>query len=98
MSKGHLGCTSHWRNNMARRKGFLHAVAQAQRDAERRQRADLQAQSQRAKELERARKAYQKAQEAAQKAQAQQIAQAQKEQARLYLESRNAEVDLLNEQ
>lgn len=72
---------------MARRSGFAHAMAQSQREAEKRRKAQLREQTQRARELERAQKAYEKAQ-----------ALAEKEQARLYIESRIAEVELMNEQ
>ena len=76
---------------MSRRSGFLHAMAKAQRDAERRKVAQLHAQQQLqtqiAKQAAQAQKAYL----------ASQIAD-QKERARLYTESRIAEVALQNEQ
>ncbi len=76
---------------MARRSGLLHALVQAQREAERmhiaqmRKQAQLQTQAERA--AEKARKDYERAQLAD-----------QKERARLYTDSRIAQVDLQNEQ
>ena len=72
---------------MPRRTGFAHAIAQSRRDAEQRRKAQLREQTQRAKELERAQKAYQKSQQLE-----------EKDRARLYVESRVAEVELMNEQ
>jgi restriction system protein len=76
---------------MTRRSGFLHALAQAQREAERKRTAQLrnltQLQTQAAKAAEKARKEFEHAQLAD-----------QKERARLYSESRIAQVDLQNEQ
>jgi restriction system protein len=76
---------------MARRSGFLHALAQAQREAERKRTAQLrnlaQLQTQAAKAAEKARKEYERAQ-----------LTDQKERARLYTESRIAQVNLQNEQ
>ncbi len=70
---------------MTRRRGSLYARAQAQRDAEKKRLA--QAQTQAARAADRAQKAYLAAQ----------IAD-QKERARLYTESRVAQVALQNEQ
>src|SRR5690242_10994938 len=76
---------------MARRSGFLHAMARAQREAERKraaqQRAMVIAQTQAARAAEKARKDYERA-----------IVADQKERSRLYIESRMAQVDLQNEQ
>lgn len=72
---------------MTRRTGFAHAITQSRREAEQRRKTQLREQTQRAKELERAQKAYQKSQQLA-----------EKERARLYVESRIAEVELMNEQ
>lgn len=76
---------------MARRKGFVYALAQAQREAERKRVAQMRAlekaQTQAAREAIRARKEYESALKAN-----------QKEQARLYTESRIAQVNLQNEQ
>src|SRR5437763_758877 len=75
---------------MARRSRFLHALAQAQREAERVRIAQLrmqtQLQTQAARAAEKARRDYERAQLAD-----------QKERARLYTESRIAQVDLQNE-
>ena len=72
---------------MARRSGFLHAIAQAQRQAERQRiaqvRAQAQAQTQAAQTVEKAQKAYLNAQKAN-----------QKERARLYTESQVGQVAL----
>src|SRR5258707_12618683 len=90
---------------MARRSGFLHAIAQAQRQAERQRvaqvRAQAQARTRAAQTVEKAQKAYlsaQKARLSAQKAHADAQKAAQKESERLYIESRVAEVALQNEQ
>lgn len=76
---------------MARRSGFLHALAQAQRAAERQRNAQLRererAQTQAAKAAEKARKEYERA-----------VTADQKERARLYTESRITQVDYQNEQ
>src|SRR5579859_2731341 len=80
---------------MARRSGILRTLVQAQREAERRRIAQLrqqaQLQTQAAKAAEKARKDYERALQAEQKAD-------QKERTRLYIESRNAQVNLQNEQ
>ncbi len=83
---------------MARRKGLLHALAQAQREAERQQVAQLRAQTKAAQEAERARKAYLRSQERSAKDFERAQKQYEKEQAQLYVESRMAEVELKNEQ
>lgn len=72
---------------MARRSGILHAMAQAQREAEKRRIAQMRAQTQIAREAERAQRAYLNAQKAT-----------QRESELLYFESRAAEVALQNEQ
>ena len=76
---------------MARRSGFLHAVMQAQRQAERNRiaqfNAQQKAQTQAAKAAAKAQKDYENA-----------MRSDQKERARLYTESRIAQVDLQNEQ
>ena len=76
---------------MTRRSGIVRTLVRAQHDAERRRAAQLrqqvQLQTQAAKAAEKARKDYERAQQAD-----------QKERARLYAESRNAQVDLQNEQ
>ena len=76
---------------MARRSGFLHAMIQAQREAERKraaqQRAMVRAQTQVARAAEKARKDYERALVADQKVRTQ-----------VYIESRMAQVDLQNEQ
>lgn len=76
---------------MARRSGILRTLVQAQREAERRHVAQLrqqvQLQTQAAKAAEKARKDYERALQAD-----------QKERARLYAESRIAQVNLQNEQ
>ena len=76
---------------MARRSGIVHALVKAQHDAERRRAAQLrqqvQFQTQAAKAAEKARKDYERA-----------LLADQKERARLYTESRNAQVNLQNEQ
>src|SRR5579859_2758257 len=75
---------------MARRSGFLHAMVQAQREAERKRAAQLRgmekAQTQAARAAEKARKDYERA-----------AIYSQKERARLYIESRMAQIDLQNE-
>src|SRR5258708_2931764 len=76
---------------MARRSGLLHGLVRAQREAERKRVAQMRMQArfqtQAAKAAERARKDYERAQLAD-----------QKERARLYTESRIAQVNLQNEQ
>ena len=76
---------------MTRRGGFVRAVAQAQRETERRKRQQalnsIKAQSQAAKIAEQTKKAYERA-----------SATEQKERARLYTESRLAHVNLQNEE
>ncbi len=76
---------------MARRSGFLHAMMQAQRQAERNRitqiNAQQKAQSQIAKAAAKAQKDYENA-----------VKSDQKERARLYVESRIAQVDVQNEQ
>ena len=76
---------------MTKRSGFVRTLVKAQHDAERRQATQLrqqaQIQTQAAKAAEKARKDYERAQQAD-----------QKERARLYAESRIAQVDLQNEQ
>jgi restriction system protein len=76
---------------MARRSGFLHAVMQAQRQAERNRivqfNAQQKAQTQAARAAAKAQKDYENA-----------VRADQKERARLYAESRIAQVDVQNEQ
>lgn len=72
---------------MARRSGLVRAIAQAQREAERKRIAQERAQTQAAKAAAQAQKAYQRAQ----------IAD-QKERARLYAESRAAQVAMQNDE
>ena len=72
---------------MARRSGLLRAIAQAQREAERKRIAQTRAQTQAAKTAAQAQKAYQRAQ----------IAD-QKERARLYAESRAAQVAMQSDE
>ena len=72
---------------MSRRSGFLYQMAKAGREAERIRAAQLRAQSAAAREAERAQRAYERA-----------VAQTEKERARLYTESRIAQVSLQNEQ
>ena len=76
---------------MARRSGFLHAIAQAQREAERKRQAHFREmeriQTQAAKAAEKARRDYEKA-----------VNADQKERARLYAESRIAQVNYQNDQ
>ncbi len=72
---------------MARRSSLLRAIAQAQREAERKHLAQARTQTQVAKAAAQAQKAYERAQ----------IAD-QKERARLYLESRTAQVAMQNEE
>ncbi len=76
---------------MARRSGLVHALARAQRDAEKKRLAHYREmdklQSKAAKEAEKAKKAYEQAKTAD-----------QKERARLYVESRIAQVNYQNEQ
>ena len=87
---------------MARRTGLLHAIAQAQRENERRQKAQQRIiannQSKAAIVAEKARKDYEKALIASQKDYEKAQKATQKEQERLYLESRITQVDLQNEQ
>ncbi len=70
---------------MGRSRGFTSTMIQMQREAERRQRAQATAQRRAVVDAERARRAYERAQ-----------ASEAKERQRLYLETRNAEVALLN--
>src|SRR5438105_4176772 len=72
---------------MARRSSFAYRMAQYQREVERQSRAQQRAQMAAAREAERARKAYERAQ-----------VTEEKERKRLYLESRVAEVDAMNEE
>src|SRR5258706_5465811 len=72
---------------MARRSGLLHAIAQAQREAERKQKAQLREMNQAARAAEKARKDYERA-----------VTADQKERARLYTESMIAQVNYQNEQ
>src|ERR687893_75282 len=72
---------------MGRNRGFTAALIQIQREAERRARAEAAAATRMAREADRARRAYERAQAAD-----------AKERARLYVESRVAEVELCNEQ
>lgn len=72
---------------MARRSGLVRAIAQAQREAERMRIDQERAQTQAAKAAAQAQKAYQRAQ----------IAD-QKERARLYAESRAAQVAMQNDE
>ncbi|MEO8606836.1 MAG: restriction endonuclease [Chloroflexota bacterium] len=83
---------------MARRKSFMTVVTQAARQAERARDRQVRQQTQLAKEGERAQKAYMRAIEQAVKADAKAQKEAEKEQAKLYIESRIAQVDLQNEQ
>src|SRR6266516_3618569 len=79
------------KDDMTRRSGIFHAIAQAQRNAEKQRltqmRAQAKSQTQAARAADRAQKAYLAAQKAD-----------QKERARLYTESRVAQVVLQNEQ
>ena len=72
---------------MARRSGLLHAIAQAQLEAERKQKAQPREMNQAARAAEKARKDYERA-----------VTADQKERARLYTESRIAQVNYQNEQ
>jgi len=72
---------------MARRKGIVHTLVQAQHAAEKQRTAQLRTQTQLARAAVQAQKAYERAQVAD-----------QKERARLYAELRNAQVALQNEQ
>lgn len=72
---------------MARRSSYAYRLAQRQRELERQARAQDQAVLAAAREAERARKAYERAQ-----------ALDEKERKRLYLESRTAEVEAMNEE
>src|SRR3989454_319000 len=76
---------------MTRRSSFLHAIVQSQREAERRRKAQMRAQAQARTQAAQTAEKAQKAYLAAQKAD-------QKERARLYTESRVAQVVLENEQ
>ena len=76
---------------MTRRSSLVTMLQQADRAAERSRKQELARQTKRAKEAERAQKLYMKALEQQSKADA-------KERARLYTESRIAQVDLQNEQ
>jgi restriction system protein len=83
---------------MARRKGFLHELAKAQRAAEKQRERVIREQTKAAKEAERAQRAYLRAQEQAARASAQAQKAYTQEQARLYIEARIAQVALQNEQ
>src|SRR5260221_10645999 len=72
---------------MARRSGLFHALIQAERAAERSHMAQMREQAQAARAAEKARKDYERALQAD-----------QKERARLYSESRIAQVNLQNDQ
>lgn len=72
---------------MARRSGFAYRMAQQQRQREVQARALSREEMRALREAERARKAYERA-----------VASEEKEQKRLYVESRAAEVDAMNEQ
>ena len=72
---------------MARRKGVLHEIAKAQREAERRQQEQIRAQTQAARAVERAQRELERAQKAD-----------ERERARLYAEARQAEVELKTEE
>jgi restriction system protein len=72
---------------MGRNRGFTGALIQIQREAERQARARAAADTRAAREAERARRAFERAQ-----------ATEAKEQQRLYVESRIADVDLDNQE
>src|SRR5947207_742075 len=72
---------------MARRSSFVAAIVRAQGEAQRRHVAQRRAESQAARDAERAQKAYARAQK-----------ESERERARLYAESRSAEVALKNQQ
>jgi restriction system protein len=76
---------------MARKPSLITILKQADRAAERARKQELARQTKRAKEFERAQKSYLRSIEQQNKADA-------KEQARLYTESRIAQVELQNEQ
>src|SRR6202795_2721501 len=73
--------------SMARRSSFAYRLAQHQRELERQARLDGREQMRAVREAERARRAYERA-----------TAAEEKEHKRLYLESRAAEVEAMNEQ
>jgi restriction system protein len=83
---------------MARRKSFMSMMAQAAREAERQRERELRRQTQLAKEAERAQKAYLRAIEQKARLDAKEQKALEKEQARLYVDSRVAQVALQNEQ
>ncbi len=72
---------------VARRSGFVHAYVQAQRQAERQRLAHQRSESKAARDAEHAQKAYERA-----------LRADAADHARLYVESRLAEVELLNDQ
>ena len=72
---------------MGRNRGFTAALIQIQREAERQRKAELAATTRAARDVERAHRAYERAQTAE-----------AKERQRLYVESRLADVELLNEE
>ena len=72
---------------MGRNRGFTAALIQIQREAERQRRAEVAAATMAARDAERAHRAYERAQTAE-----------AKERQRLYVESRLADVELLNEE
>lgn len=72
---------------VTRRRGFASNLGQIQRDLARQQAARVRANAAAQREAERARKAYERA-----------TAADQKERQQLYLESRSASVDAMNEQ
>lgn len=79
---------------MAQRKSFLHALAKAQREAERQRAARVRAENQFARAAAKAQREYERTQREYQRTQ---VAD-QKERAKLYVESRLAQVNLQNEQ
>jgi restriction system protein len=72
---------------MSRNRGFTAALIQIQREAERQRNAELAATTRAARDAERAHRAYERAQTAE-----------AKERQRLYVESRLADIELLNEE
>lgn len=82
---------------MARRKSFMSTVSKMARDAERARNARERRETQIAKEAERTQKAYFRALEQQSKADAKAQKEQEKEEKRLYLESRVAQVALQNE-
>jgi restriction system protein len=83
---------------MARRTGFMATMARAAREAEKANKRYIRQQTQLAKEAERTRKAYVRAFEQQEKATEKERKAAEKEEAKLYVESCIAQVDLQNEQ